>query len=349
MDLIEFRRALRRHLRASIVVTILVLCIGVLAVGRSTQKYEATSTILITPRAEKFQVASASVLRVILPNVIAVAESATLQKQAKTAVADEYAAIPVTVSASVDDVDSSLFVNVESQDPNAATAWSSAIARTLVEKMKNDPYLGVQLLDPAAGSVPTGRRVKIISFVALVAFAFFAFVMTAFGAQRLEEARDVAGALRRRGVRVVGTVNAGRRRANRGGMQAVVAVLLSDDYEDGRLVVTSMNDPLLSRWLADRLDREEERFVVDEARGAGALPGIGAIAGPPVDELCLRAASERFVACVLAADERSSSVTEIVAAVKLMQQAGVPCRGVVLIRGTRGVHDAIDARAALVR
>jgi hypothetical protein len=51
---------------------------------------------------------------------------------------------------------------------------------------------------------------------------------------------------------------------------------------------------------------------------------------------------------VLAADERSSSVTEIVGAVKLMQQAGVPCRGVVLVRGTHGVHDAIDTGAALV-
>jgi hypothetical protein len=247
MDLIEFRRALRRHLRASVVVTIIVLGIGVLAVGRSTQQYEATSTILITPRAERFQLASASVLRVILPNVIAVAESASLQKQATPSVPAEYASIPVTVKSSVDDLDSSLFVNADSRDPDAATAWSSAIARTLVEKMKNDPYLGVQLLDPATGAVATGRRVKIISFVALIAFAFFAFVITAFAAQRLEEARDVVGSLRRRGVRVLGAVHAGRRRGTRDGMQAVVAVLLSDGYEDGRVVVTSMNEPSLSR------------------------------------------------------------------------------------------------------
>jgi hypothetical protein len=329
-------------------VAILVLSIGVLGIGRSAQKYEATSTILITPRAERFQLASESVLRVILPNVELLAESQSLQKQATPTVPAEFTTIPISVTASLDTTDSSLFLNVDSKDANTATAWSGALARTLVERMKNDPYLGIQLLDPAQGAVPTGRRVKIVSFVALFAFAIFAFVLVAFGAQRLEEARDVVGALRRRGVRVLGAVGASRRRGGRDGLQAIVAVLLSDDYDDGDVVVTAMNDPSLAEWLVDRLDREEERFVVEESPGVGILPGIGAVAGPPVGELCLRASSEDLAACVLAVDERASSVTEIVASVKLMQQAGVACRGVVLIRGSHTLHESSDARAAAI-
>ncbi len=342
MDLIEFRRALRRHLRASIVVAILVLSIGVLAIGRSPQKYEATSTILITPRAERFQLASETVLRVILPNVVVVAESESLQKQAAPSVPAEFVDVPITVTSSLDNQDSSLFVNVEAKDPDTATAWSGALARTLVTRMKNDPYLGIQLLDPASGAVVTGRRVKIISFVALFAFAFFAFVITAFGAQRLQEARDVVTALRRRGVRVLGSVNATRRRGGRDGLQSIVAVLLGDDFANGRVVVTSLGDAQLAPWLVDRFDREDERFVVEASASTPALPGIGAVAGPPVAEACLRAATEDLSACVLAVDDRASSVTEITSAIKMLQQAGVTCRGVVLVRGAHGYRHPGD-------
>jgi hypothetical protein len=231
-------------------------------------------------------------------------------------------------------------VNVDSRDANAATAWSGALARTLVERMKNDPYLGVQLLDPAESSVPTGRSVKIITFAALFALAFFAFVLVAFGAQRLEEARDVPGALRRRGVRVLGAVRASRRRNGRDGLRAVIGILLSDGHEDGRVVVTAMNDPAIAQLLVGLLDREEELIVVEELRGAGVVSGIRAIVGPSVDELCLRGSSGDLVGCVLAVDERLWSVTEIVASVELMQQAGVPFRGVILIRGSHMAHEA---------
>jgi hypothetical protein len=340
MDLIEFRRALRRHLRASLVVAILVLCIGLLTIGHPPQKYEASSTVLVTPRAERFQLASESVLRVILPNVIVVVQSQSLHAAAQPAVPPAYAHTPISVAAAFDSEASSMLVSVDSQNANAAIAWSGALSRALVERMKNDPYLAAQLLDPADGAGVTGRKARILSFGAVFVLALFAFLLVAFGAQRLEEARDNAGALRRRGIRVLGSVATARRHRHKANqLAAVVAVLLQDDYETGHVVVTALEDPSLSDWLAELLRRGSDELA--DARTATSQPGVprlGVTAGPLVDQVCLRALIDgTYPPCVLAADARASSINDIAAGVKTLEQAGVPCRGVVLINDARRI------------
>ncbi len=339
MDLIEFRRALRRHVHASLLAAILVLVVGFVEIGHPAQTYEATSTVLVTPRAEKFQNASETVLRVILPNVVVIAQSQSLFDVAKVAVPSAYRNTPVSVASALDSVASSLTVSAISKDPSAAIAWSDALAHALVARMKTDAYLDVQLLDPAEAAGVTGRKARLLSFGAVFALAVFSFILAAFGAQRLEEARDVAGALRRRGVRVLGSIATGRRhRRKADSLAAVVAVLLQDDYESGQVLVTALDDSALASWLADLLQRGEENLA--GARVLGAEPEVARLAvgaGPLLDQLCLRASIDQDCPpCVLAADARRSSIGTIAAGVRRMEQAGAQCRGVVLVNESRG-------------
>ncbi len=351
MDLIEFRRALRRHVRASVVVAILVLCVGLVSIGHPPQKYQATSTVLVTPRAERFQLASATVLRVILPNVVVIAQSQSLHKAAAPSVPVEYGSIPVSVAATYDAQASALAVSVDSQNANAAIAWSTALSRALVERMKTDPYLDIQLLDQADGAGVTGRKARLLSFAAVFVLALFAFLLVAFGAQRFEEARDTSGALRRRGVRVLGTVGTARRHQRKAyQLASVVAVLLQDDYDAGRVVVTAVYDRSLSDWLAKLLRRGAKELA--EGRTPISTPGVprlGVVAGPLLDQVCLRAlVDEEYPPCVLAVDARTSSIQDIAAAVKTIEHAGIPCRGVVLVNDSRRVRERTSRAHALL-
>jgi hypothetical protein len=352
MDLIEFRRSLRRHARASLVVAILVLGFGVASTGGPRANYAATSTVLVTPRAERFQLASASVLRVILPNVIVVARSDSLRSAAASHVQPAYTRTPISVDAAFDSQASTLFLTTQSKDANAAVAWSDALARALTERMKNDKYLVAQVLDVAQGAVLTGRRVRVLGIAASFGLALLAFVLVAFGMQRLEESRDVTGALRRRGVRVLGSVAASRRRRWKADQLSVIrAALVPDDEEDGRVLVTALSDESLSRWLADRLDEgadlqevRDEMWPRDRQLETVEFPeraserGLSAIASPLVEQLCLRATLEDWRACVVAVDDRMSSVADVVSGVKMLEHAGIACRGVVLIHGARYVR-----------
>jgi hypothetical protein len=351
VDLIELRRALRRHLRASVVVAILVLCIGLVTIGHPAQTYEASSTVLVTPRTERFQDASETVLRVILPNVIVVVQSRSLHNAAEPLVPAAYIQTPITVAAAYDVQATALTVSASSRNANAAIAWSGALSHALVDRMKTDPYLDVQLLDPADGAGVTGRKARLLSFGAVFVMALFSFLLVAFGAQRLEEVRDTAGALRRRGVRVLGTVGTARRHQRKAQQVAtVVAVLLQDDYETDRVVVTARHDPSLVDWVTQLLQQGVEDLAV--GRAGSPEPSVDRVvvaAGPLLDQLCLRAHLENdYPPCVLAIDARTTSIQDVVTAVKTIEHAGIPCRGVVLVNDSHRIRARTGRPTALL-
>ncbi len=298
----------------------------------------------------------------ILPNVIVVAESGALRSAALPRVAALYAHIPVSISAVFDSQATTLLLSASSVNADAAIAWSGALSHALVDRMKNDPYVDAQLLDPAEGAGITGKKARLLSFGAVFVLALFSFVLVAFAAQRLEEARDVAGALRRKGVRVLGSIATGRRHRRKADrLAAIVAALIQDDYEEGRVVVTALTDPSLAEWLADLLAEgesdlaeihaatmEPDAFSPFGATQAGEGDDrLGVVVGPLLDQLCLRALVEHeYPACVLAVDARTSSVSEIAAGVRTLERAGVTCRGVVLINDARRPHRPKGLRTA---
>jgi hypothetical protein len=351
VDLIEFRRALRRHLRVSVVVALMVLAVG-LSTTRGTQvKYQATSTVLITPHSERFGNASASVLRVILPNVIVVVRSDSLRADAAARVPAIYRDTPIVVDAAFDNQASVLFVTVTSKVAPAAIAWSAALAQSLSERMKTDKYLEAQVLDPAQGAGLTGKRVRSLGVIASVMLAMAAFVLVAFAAQRLEESRDVANALRRRGVRVLGTLATTRRhRRTADALSVIRAALMREDGETP-LFVTALTDANLAHWLANRLRRADEEAPSPTSTPTstptspstlpfGAAldsPGrpqyLDATAGPLVAQLVLMSAAAVNAAYVLAVDDRVTSVAEVLTGLHELDAAGIRCYGVVLVHG----------------
>ena len=339
MDLIEFRRALRRHLRVALVAAIAVLSVGLVGLRSSPVNYTATSTVLVTPRAERFDVASATVLRVILPNVAIIAKSESLRAEAAPHVPKAYAKSNVEIDATFATDASTLLVSARSGDAAAAIAWSVAEARALTDRMKDDKYVAVQSL--------TGARVRLLGVVSAVGLAFVAFVLTAFGAQRLEESRDITGALRKRGVRVLGSVIPGRRRRLDDGLAAIRGALAPDEGNDARLLVAALTDKSLAHWLAAGLDDGSGESGVWEPPFAEPLlaPAGASVAAPGADlalhEVGFEAAAEEHQPVVLVADDRVSSVSEITEGVELLRRSGVVCRGVVLVRGGPGLRRAL--------
>ena len=347
MDLIEFRRALRRHLRVALVAAIAVLSVGLVGLRSSPVNYTATSTVLVTPRAERFDVASATVLRVILPNVALIAKSESLRADAAPHVPKAYSKSRVVIDATFATDASTLLVSARSRDAAAAIAWSVAEARALTDRMKDDKYVAVQSLDFAETAALTGARVRLLGVASAVGLAFVAFVLTAFGAQRLEESRDITGALRKRGVRVLGSVIPGRRRRLDDELAAIRGALAPDDENDARLVVAALTDKSLAHWLAAGLDEGRGESGVWEppcaeplvapAGASGRAPG----ADPFFPEVPVEAALRDHQSVVLVADDRVSSVAEITEGVESLRRSGVACRGVVLVRGGPGLRRAL--------
>jgi hypothetical protein len=268
-----------------------------------------------------------------------VTRSESLHAAAAPKVAPPYRQVPVVVDASFDSQASSLFVTATSKDPTAAIVWSGAIAHALELRMKGDLYLTVQVLDVAEGAGVTGKKVRVLGIATSFMLALLAFVLVAFGTQRLEESRDVAGALRRHGVRVLGALAASRRYRRKADQLSVIqAALAPDDDDEGTLLVTALDDQSLAQWLARRLDESEGTTQLgDPTRAAGGYR-LRAVAGPVVEPLALRASIDDCDACVVAVDDRMSSVAEVVAAVKTLREAGIECRGVVLVHGSRHVR-----------
>jgi hypothetical protein len=348
MDLIEFRRSLRRHLRASLAAAIVVLLVVGLTTSRGGNvKYKATSTVLVTPRAERFKGASASVLRVILPNVIVVVRSDSLRKAAAGDVPAPFLDDPIVVDAAFDNQASALFISVQSKSAASAVAWSGALARALTQRMSSDPYLAVQVLDVANGATLSGKRVRLLGIVASAGLALAAFVLVAFAAERLEESRDIAAALRRRGVRVLGSVAATRRyRRKTDALTVIQAALIRDDQEGGQLVVTTLGDPALAAWLAAGLRSSEPPIGGVDDPSVGAYPSgypgghlglrdLDVVAGPSVDQMAM--STHAAGPCVLAVDGGGPSIAEILAGLHALEQAGITCRGVILVRGVRHI------------
>ena len=250
----------------------------------------------------------------------------------------EYVDVPIAVDADFDTQASAMFLVVRSKNAAAAVAWSATLARSLQERMKDDTYLAVEVLDPAERASSTGQKVRLLGIIESFGLAFAAFVLVAFGLQRLEESRDVPAALRRRGVRVLGSVVATRaNRARPDGVSVLLAALVRDElaelvrdeHEDERVLVTALADRGLAEWLVDRLNEAQYPLL-----GRDSVRFLDAVPGPLLHEFQLWSMVGERPSCIVAVDGNVSSVAEIVSGVQLLDEAGVLCRGVVLIRGS---------------
>ena len=182
--------------------------------------------VLLTPRPEAFADASASVLRVIFPNIVARVQSQEIRAHARKDVPPPLRDVPITVDASMSPDDGLLSVTASSTSPEAAVVWSRALADAIVTKTGNDNYLVAESLDPAVS--PTSvRTVQLAGLAGSFLLALLTFVLVAFASQRIAESRDTATALRRRGVRVLATVRGDQNvgRSTRASLLEITAAL----------------------------------------------------------------------------------------------------------------------------
>ncbi len=120
----------------------------------------------------------------------------------------------------------------------------------------------------------------------------------------------------------------------------MVAVLLQDDDETDRVVVTAQHDPSLVDWVAQLLQQGVDDLA--EGRVESSEPSVNRLrvtAGPLLDQMCLRAhLDNEYLPCVLAVDGRTASLQDVVTAVKTIEHAGIPCRGVVLVNDSHRIR-----------
>src|SRR4051812_29023538 len=134
MDLIEFRRAARRYRIPGLLAALAVVLGGLWAVARHPLQYRATSILLLTPKAELFSASSsASLYRIIFPNVLATARSQpVLDRARQRAPAAQTAEASITASFTADS--GVLSIKAVSKRPDAAAAWSEGVATELTDR-----------------------------------------------------------------------------------------------------------------------------------------------------------------------------------------------------------------------
>ncbi len=334
MDLIEFRRAMRRFLGIGLVAGILVLGIGIFTVGGYDSQYSATSTVLLNPKTDRFQGASSSLLRVILPNVVVLAKSNALRSDAASRVPAALRNAPVTVDASVDVDTSVLAITATSTDAAAAVRWSAATAQAVVKRLADDQLLSGEVIDLASSAVPDGRTRQRVGIAGSLVLALVAFVLTVFVAQRVTESRDVAAALRKRGVRVLGDLSTSALRNDAEEMHVAIAgIAMAVGASVSRVVVTAFEDAVLVRQFTEMFV-DEARIVAGSSVGHAESPEDLAVPGPLIDQLVsLQTVVGQREACLVLVDRRRRSVDEVVAGMASLHDMHIPAAGVVLVRG----------------
>ena len=345
MELIEFRRALRRFWVGSLVCALAVFAVGMLTVAQKGRTYSATSTVLLTPRPNAFENASASVLRVILPNIVARVQSREIRSRVRKDVPASLRGVPITVEANMSADDGVLSVTASSTSPEAAVLWSRALANAIVTKTDNDKYLVAESLDPAVS--PTSvRTVQITGLGGSFLLALLTFVLVAFAAERIRDSRDVATALRRRGVRVLATVRGSQKldRSTRASLLEIAASLEPGlAASSPRIIFTGLSADGLAGWVAEGLadvsmDLDGDAPINWEAsngeyRSNGRTRALVIEHGPRANALFeLTALARTDGVCVVVADEGLSSIEEIMIAVAGLTGAGIRHGGVVLVR-----------------
>jgi hypothetical protein len=329
VDLIELRLALRRNWYIGLAAALLVALLGILSLDGSAPRYRATSSLIATPRAERLPSGSTAVLRVLLPNVVELAESDRLADDAARILQERPTGIDV--SAEFEEGTGVLAVVASALDGERAIAWSRATAQALAEWYEDDSYLAVEPVDAAVSASQPGPLEQHADLGAVILLSLLAGIIAVFAAQRARESSDVVGRLRRAGIRVVGELPVAGKRTPR--------QQRTDEHASRRLALSLSSGPGIE---------PDTRFVVigDAVRPTVAVVdamrnGLAAVGrdeqhpvtlGPSMDDPAAvhRAANGRGV-CVAVLDQRQR-VDQFMADVKALGAADVDVAGVVVLR-----------------
>ena len=332
MDLIELRQALRRGWYVGLLVAALVGVVGFVALGPGDDRPRARTTLVVTPRAERFQTVSPGVLRIVLPNVLVVARSADLREEAAEIVelaAPDVLDATVRVEGGFLPESGVLTITVASRSGAAATAWSAAIGEALEDRYDDDEYLEVSVLDRATSASPPPPAQRAVDLAGVTLVALFAGLLSVFALQRLRDSGDIVGRVRRGGLRVIGELvipGRGSRPVFRG--------------DDGarRLALGLAGAPGVTagaRFVVVSADTRPAVAVVDALRAG--LEGVGldqrhkVVLGPELGDLANLHHEVLEGGVIVPVLDRRQRIDEFVRGVHAIVDSGVHVPGVVVV------------------
>ena len=327
MDLIELRLAIRRNWVFGLVAIVLVAVGGLLTLPPREAQHEATATMAVSPRAERLD--STAVLRVLLPNVLALVESDRLLEAAAEITHDDPTG--VGVAAAFEEGTGVLVVRTRADGSATAVAWSRAVERAVLDAYEDDPYLLVASIDPASTASRAGVLSQQIDRVAVLLLALMAGLLTVFTAQRIRESGDIAGRLRSGGIPVVAELPIASSRRGRDGR--------TTEYDERRLALTLSSGPGIepgTRFVVVGESVGSTIAVVDAVRSGLAAVGRDeqhrVALGPAMRDLRgLQQAANGSGVCIAVLDQRER-VDRFMAGVRALGDAHVPLAGVVVVR-----------------
>jgi hypothetical protein len=329
MDLIELRQALRRWRVHAIAAVLVVGALALLALGPAENRFESSTTLLVTPRAERFETASPGILRIVLPNVLVVARSRGLHDEVAPELGKLGDADVETDGTFVPD-SGVLVLTARSSSADAAVAWSAALADGVVERYRDDDYLVVSVLDPAQDAHRPGPFDRAVDLAGIGLLALFAAILTVFTMQRVHESSDLAGRLRNDGLRVLGELVVYGRSSR---------PVFKHDQQASRLAMSLSSAPGVAdrdRFVIISTGTRPSVAVVDAIRAGLQQVGLQrmhkVVLGPELDDLAtLRQETYGGGRCIVVLDS-NQRVDQLVRDVEELVAADVPVIGVVVIR-----------------
>lgn len=213
MQLSDLLRALRRHRWAALLAFAAFLAVSLGAAFLPAPLYRATTTVLVQPDPERAQVSTVQAVEFVMPSLVAVVESRSLEVQARQEVPAPLRTVGVEISAEVEPGTGVLHVSAISSRQEAVAPLADAAADVLAERQPASALFMLDVIDPAR--VPEGpfSPAKLAILLSGSVLGLFGAVATAVAMAAMRGRVDAAEQIRRRfGATVLGEIPALPRR-----------------------------------------------------------------------------------------------------------------------------------------
>ena len=220
MELKSVMRAMRRHWIVVLLSFAVVVSLGLLLAVTPEDRYRSSAVVLVLPDPSTTQF-QAQVVDVIVPSVIAQANSSTFRDQATADLPDSVKSAGVSIDISDPAGTGVLTITASSTQRSAVAPWATAYAQAIAGSSAGRGFVTLELLD--TGRTPSSpyapQREPVVASAILL--GLIAAVLTAIGAAAFRRRGDELDDLRLRyGAAVLGEMPVMRDR-RRQGMDAV--------------------------------------------------------------------------------------------------------------------------------
>lgn len=213
MQLNDLFRALRRHRIPALLAFTAFFAVSVAAAFLPSPLYRASTTTLVQPDPERAQVSTVQAVEFVMPSLVAVVESRSLESEAREELSPALRTAAADIGAEVEPGTGVLHVFATSSRRDVVAPLADAAAAVLARRQPASGLFMLDVIDPARPPDSSFSPAKLAILLSGSVLGLFGAVATALAMSALRGRVDAAEQIRRRfGATVLGEIPALPRR-----------------------------------------------------------------------------------------------------------------------------------------